>query len=139
MEGILRDVPGTVVYIDDVLVTGKTQEEHLKNLDLVLSRLEEEGLSLKREKCSFMLSRVEYLGHVILADGRQPSKEKIRAIMDITSTSEYCPIKVILRNNKLLWQIPGAFIESASTTVSITATEDTLALRCGRENNLQSS
>ena len=82
MEGILRDVPSTVVYIDDVLITGKTQEDHLKNLDLVLSRLEKEGLSLRREKCSFMLSRVEYLGHVISSDGLQPSEGKIRAITD---------------------------------------------------------
>ena len=73
--------------------------------------------------------------------GRRPAtiKGKDSGNHGFTSTSEYCPIKVILRNDKLLWQIPGAFIELASTTVSITATEDTLALGRGRENNLQSS
>ena len=40
MEGILRGIPHFSVYIDDILVTGETDEEHLENLDTVLSRLE---------------------------------------------------------------------------------------------------
>ena len=40
MEGMLQGIPGVSIYIDDILVTGKTNKEHLKNLDEVLSRLE---------------------------------------------------------------------------------------------------
>ena len=83
MEGILRDAPGTVVYIDDVFFTGRMQGNHLKILDLTLSHLEEEGLSLRKQKCVFMLSRVESLGHTISAEGLQPSVEKIWAIIDL--------------------------------------------------------
>ena len=47
MENVLQGLPGVSVYIDDILVTGKTLEDHLKNLEAVLTRLEEAGLRLK--------------------------------------------------------------------------------------------
>ena len=78
MEGLLRDIPSTVVYLDDILITGKTEKEHLQNIDEVMTRLEDEGLTLKKEKCHFMLDKVEYLGHTISADGLQLSESKTR-------------------------------------------------------------
>ena len=45
-----------VCRVDDILVSGKTDEEHLANLNEVLSRLGSAGLRLKMSKCSFMLS-----------------------------------------------------------------------------------
>ena len=50
MEGILRGIPHVSVYIDDILITGETEEEHLQNVNQVLTRLETEGLRLKRKK-----------------------------------------------------------------------------------------
>ena len=48
-----------------VLVTGESEQKHLKNVDEVLKRLEAAGLRLKAEKCKFMKAEVEYLGHRI--------------------------------------------------------------------------
>ena len=62
METLLQGLPSVCVYIDDILVTGKTDEEHLRNLGEVLKRLDEAGMRLKREKCKFLLPKVEYLG-----------------------------------------------------------------------------
>ena len=81
-EGLLRYIPSTVVYIDDILITGETEEEHLHNIDTVMSRLKEEGLTLKKSKCHFLLEKVEYLGHTISEKGLQPTDDKIRAIRD---------------------------------------------------------
>ena len=77
IEGILRGIKNMAVYIDDILITGVSEEEHLQTLDKVLSQLEAEGMRLKRDKCAFMLSRVEYLGHVITAEGLHPAEDKI--------------------------------------------------------------
>ena len=80
MEGLLQGIPYVSIYLDDILITGKSDEEHLATLDKVLSRLEEAGLRLKRSKCAFMLPSVEYLGHKISAKGLQPTGEKVRAV-----------------------------------------------------------
>ena len=77
MEGILRGIPGVCVYIDDILVTGEIEQQHLKTLDEVLDRLNKAGVRLKREKCACMLPSVEYLGHKISAAGLQQSDEKV--------------------------------------------------------------
>ena len=66
MESLLQDIPGIVIYIDDVLVTGSSKEEHLQSLSHALSRLESAGVTLKRSKCVFLTKLVEYLDHVIL-------------------------------------------------------------------------
>ena len=49
------------MYIDDIIVTGKSDEEHLYNLEEVLNRLEKAGMQLKKEKCMYMMPVVEYL------------------------------------------------------------------------------
>ena len=55
MESVLQGLPMVCVYTDDIIVSGKTPEEHLYNLNEVLQRLESAGLRLKQEKCSFCL------------------------------------------------------------------------------------
>ena len=74
IEGVLRGIPHVCVYLDDILITGDTEAEHLHNLDEVLTRLEEAGMRLKQKKCSFTLPAVEYLGHNISAEGLRPTK-----------------------------------------------------------------
>ena len=77
MESILQGVPGVIVYIDDILVSGKDEQEHLEKLDTVLTKLEEAGLRLKRAKCSFLVPSVEYLGFKI---SKEPTAGKIKAV-----------------------------------------------------------
>ena len=82
MESLLKGIPGVVVYIDDVLITGKTDEEHLAALEEVLQRLEQAGLHLLMKKCSFMVPSVIYLGHQIDTEGLRPVADKVQAIKD---------------------------------------------------------
>ena len=70
------------IYLNNILVTGESEVAHLQNLAAVLKWLESAGVCLKREKCSFMISEVEYLGHSISAKGIQPVSEKVTAIRD---------------------------------------------------------
>ena len=63
MEDLLRDIHSTVVYLDDILITGKTEEEHLQNIDEVMTRLEEEGLTLTKEKCHSCKTRLSTQYH----------------------------------------------------------------------------
>ena len=81
MESLLGDILSTVVYMDDILVTGKDEQDHLKNLDAVLTRPEEESLTLKKQKCKFLLEKLDYLSHTISETGLQPAEDKTRAIL----------------------------------------------------------
>ena len=80
MESILRGIPKVVVYLDDILITGANDEEHLKNLSEVLSCMQSAGLRLRKDKCKFMSLSVVYLGHRIDAQGLHPTSEKVAAI-----------------------------------------------------------
>ena len=66
MESLLQGLPMVCVYIDDIIISGKTPEEHLHNLNEVLQCLEYAGLRLKKEKCLFCRPEVDYLGHTIV-------------------------------------------------------------------------
>ena len=61
---------------------GKSQHEHLENLNKMLNRLSQAGLRRRREKCSFMAREVEYLGHQISWQGILPSPSKVEAIVN---------------------------------------------------------
>ena len=81
MDTILQGIPNVICYIDDILVTGSTEENHLSNLSDVLCRLEKYGLKAKKIKCEFMMESVEYLGHKISAQGIHPLEAKKEAIL----------------------------------------------------------
>ena len=63
------------------MITGKTDAEHLSNIEEVLKRLQENGLRVKPAKCKFMQSSVEYLGHCINASGVHTTDGKVEAIL----------------------------------------------------------
>ena len=82
MESLLQGIPRVSIYLDDILVTGTSEADHLDALDQVLTRLEDAGLRLKQSKCAFLLPSVDYLGHKISEKGLQPTEEKVRAIKE---------------------------------------------------------
>ena len=82
MERLLSGIQGMVVHIDSVLVTGKTETEHLKALDQVLGRMREAGLWMRRDKCVFLAPSVVYLGHQIHEQSLYPVAEKLQALQE---------------------------------------------------------
>ena len=65
-------------------------------LETVLTRLENAGMRLRRNKCAFLLPTVEYLGHKISAQGLQPTDEKIRAINNAPALTNISQLKSFL-------------------------------------------
>ncbi len=81
----LHDIEGCLVYIDDILVFGQTQDEHDSRLEQVLARLEKHDFRTNPEKCEFDRPEVLFLGHWITKDGILPSPKKIQAITDTSA------------------------------------------------------
>lgn len=69
-----------LLYLDDVVVFSSTVAQHLERLEVVLQRLQKEGLKAKLEKCAFCKSEVSYLGHVISGAGVSTDPQKIEAV-----------------------------------------------------------
>ena len=80
MKKLLFGIRGISIYVDDIVIATKTREEFEVTLEMILSRLKEAGLRLKREKCEFEVSEIEFLGFVISKEGIRPSETKFAAI-----------------------------------------------------------
>ena len=71
-----------LVYLDDVIILGRSFREHLNNLQAVLARLQEAGLKLKPAKCQFFQHKVEFLGHIVSRNGIQADPRKIEMVVN---------------------------------------------------------
>jgi hypothetical protein len=71
-----------VVFIDDILIYSKNEEEHAKHLRIILTRLREHQLYAKFSKCAFWLEEIQFLGHVLSANGIAVDPSKVRDILE---------------------------------------------------------
>jgi hypothetical protein len=71
-----------VVFIDDILVYSKSEEEHVEHLRIVLTRLRDHQLYVKFSKCEFWLKEVQFLGHVLSAEGVAVDPGKVKDILN---------------------------------------------------------
>ncbi|KAL2102455.1 hypothetical protein ACEWY4_001623 [Coilia grayii] len=70
-----------LVYLDDLIVFGRTLEEHEERLLKVLDRLSAEGLKISLDKCQFGRTSVNYVGHIVSQDGIATDPSKIEAVV----------------------------------------------------------
>ncbi|RXN32901.1 Transposon Ty3-I Gag-Pol poly [Labeo rohita] len=69
-----------LLYLDDIIVFSSSVDQHLARLEVVLSRLQREGLKAKLSKCAFFKKEVHYLGHVISSEGVSTDPGKVEAV-----------------------------------------------------------
>ena len=78
-----EDIPGVESYMDELLIGGKSVEEHDQRLVAVLERARQKGIKLKPSKCSLRAEEVKFVGHVITKNGLKPDQSKIEAILNM--------------------------------------------------------
>ena len=113
IESILQGIDGVVVYLDDILITGSTEEAHLKTLDEVLARLDRAGLRVKRNKCEFLRSSVTYLGHRVDADGLHSLLDRVQGIKEAPRPKSVTELRSYLG----MLTYYGKFLPNLSTTL----------------------
>ena len=114
MDSLFQVSNGVLAYLDDILVPGSSTEEHLVNLDKVLSKFSEAGLKLNKSKCIFMAPKVEYLGYIIDKNGLHSSNKKVEAIKEAhtpTCVTELRPFLCMLNYY-------GRFLPNLSTKLA---------------------
>eukprot|EP00731_Ephydatia_muelleri_P022229 Em0014g820a len=114
MDSVLQGMSRTVCYIDDILITGDSEDEHLKNLELVLGRLKTHGITVRKSKCVFMANSVEFLGHRIDAEGLHPLESKIEAMVKVPPPKNVAELKSFLG----MVNYYAKFLPNLSTTIS---------------------
>lgn len=102
-----------MTYLDDILITGPTEESHLRMLEEVLRRLDRAGLRVKMKKCDFMQPSVNYLGHKIDETGLHPLPDKVQAIQDAPAPQSVQELKSYLG----LLAYYGKFLPNLSSTL----------------------
>ena len=80
MTGVLKDLPFAMAYLDDIIMYNSTPEEHLPHIKTVFEKLHHAKLSMKLSKCHFFTKEIQYLGHILGAEGIRPVPAKTEAI-----------------------------------------------------------
>jgi hypothetical protein len=85
-----------VVFIDDILIYSKTEEDHADHLRVILQRLRDHRLYAKFSKCKFWLDIVKFLGHTIYSKGISVDPTKVQEVMDWKSPTSVHQIRSFL-------------------------------------------
>lgn len=93
---VLAGCDGTVNYLDDILVSGKSKEEHDQNLAKVMACLENHNVKINKEKCVFGKQLVKFLGFAISSAGWKIEEEKIAAIKGFRCPESIAEVKSFL-------------------------------------------
>ena len=96
MDNLLSHVPKTVSRLDDILVAGVDEDDHLRTLSLVLERLLAAGFRLNKANCEFLQKCVTYLGHKIDGEELHPTEDKLAAIRDAPRPNDVTALKSFL-------------------------------------------
>ena len=93
---VLEGTDGALCQMDDILVFGKTTEEHDKHLEATLHKLQEANLTLNEEKCEFSKPSVEYLGSIIDSEGVRVNPKKVEAILEMETPKDQSGLRRFL-------------------------------------------
>ncbi|GJZ34361.1 putative reverse transcriptase domain-containing protein [Tanacetum coccineum] len=85
-----------IVFIDDILIYSKSEEEHEVHLKMILDLLEKEKLYAKFSKCEFWLKEVQFLGHVVNHDGIHVDPSKVESVKNWKTLESSTEIRFIL-------------------------------------------
>jgi hypothetical protein len=96
MDQILQGLSGVQCVLDDMIITGKSDDEHLQNLENVLKKLQDSGLRANIEKCSFLQDSVVYCGHEISKEGLHKTKDKVEAVVNTPAPKNTTQLRALL-------------------------------------------
>ncbi|XP_049308593.1 uncharacterized protein K02A2.6-like [Bactrocera dorsalis] len=83
LEQLLNGIEGCGNYLDDIIITAPSLQEHVNRVEQVIKILEDNGIKCKKEKCFFLKEEIEYLGRRVSAKGILPDYSGIQAVKQL--------------------------------------------------------
>ena len=96
MDQVLKGIPNTSCILDDIIITGKTDDEHLKTLEAVRQRLIDYKLCVNDDKCKFFQEEITYCGHKIDANGLHKTQDKIESVINAPKPENVTQLRAFL-------------------------------------------
>ena len=103
-----------LVYLDDVVIFGRSEHELISQMDDVFSRLKQAGLKLKPRKCRLFSRKTNYLGHVITERGAMVSPYKIAAVKNWLKLENVTDLRSFLEYSRLFRRFVAGFATIAT-------------------------
>ena len=112
-ETLMKGLDRVLVFSDDILLSGVTKADFLRTLHKVLTRIQDAGLRLNKEKCNWCMTEITYLGYRINAEDISPTTDKVKAIVEAHIPTNITELKAYLG----LINFYRTFIPNASTVL----------------------
>nr|GEX37396.1 putative reverse transcriptase domain-containing protein [Tanacetum cinerariifolium] len=109
-----------IVFIDDILIYSRNEEEHANHLKIILELLRKEKLYAKFSKCDFWIRIVQFLGHLIDSQGLHVDSAKIKAVKNWASPTTPIEIRQFLGLASYYWRFIKDFSKIAMSLTELT-------------------
>ena len=120
MNKFLNGLHFTLAYLDDVIIFSKSAEQHLKHIQIVLTRLKQAKFRLKKSKCFFLKQDLYYLGHLLMTNGIILQSEKIKAISEMKPPKNQKGVREFLGMVCYYWKFINSFADAARPMTKLT-------------------
>ena len=96
MDQLFRQVSCVFVYLDDILISSASEDQHHRDLETVFSILHRHRLRISLEKCKFYQTQLDFLGHTVSAEGLRPPATKMEEIADLPTPPDSAALRRFL-------------------------------------------
>ena len=93
---VFHDIEGVQNISDDIVVFGRTKEDHNERLNLVLDRIRQKKLTLNGDKCEFTMDKITFMGNFLLRNGIGPTQERVKDKLNATEPTNGSEVKSFL-------------------------------------------
>lgn len=95
-ENAFGDIPGVIIYCDDMLICAETETEHDAILAKVFERAKICNVRFNKNKFQYKLKQVKYFGHIFSAEGMKIDPDRVKAILNIKSPINKKELQIFL-------------------------------------------
>ena len=113
MNNVLNGLYFTLAYLDDVIIFSESAEQHLKYIQIVLTKLKQAKLRCKKSKCLFFRQELHYLGHLLMTNGIKLQSEKVKAISEMKLSKNQKGVREFMGMVNYYWKVINRFANAA--------------------------